>query len=58
MLKGPQRDEKCRGTLLTCANQGIAFIPPPVETLGGWNQMIKDTIRGNGYAKARSSSNN
>jgi hypothetical protein len=30
-------NDKCRDYLAACQREGIAFIPLPVETLGGWH---------------------
>ena len=45
---------KCRGTLDACNNQGIVFIPLPVETLGGWHKKAVEQIMRIAHAKARS----
>ena len=47
-------DEKCRKAHQACANEGIAFIPLPVETLGGWHPTAVDQIRKLARALARS----
>ena len=38
-------NEKCRDYLAACQREGIAFIPLPVETLGGWHSKAVDQIR-------------
>ena len=38
-------DSKCMGTFEACAQQGLVFIPLPVETLGGWHDKAADQIR-------------
>ena len=32
-------NDKCRDYLTACQQEGIAFIPFPVETLGGWPRL-------------------
>ena len=44
-------NEKCRDYLQACA--GVAFIPLPVETLGGWHDIAVDQIRKLARAGAR-----
>ena len=46
-------NDKCRTTLQACEREGIAFIPLPVETLGGWHEKAVDQIRKLARALAR-----
>jgi len=45
--------DKCRNTLQACQSEGIAFIPLPVETLGGWHEKAVNQIQKLGRALAR-----
>ena len=47
-------NEKCRDYLGACEREGIAFIPLPVETLGGWHDKAVDQVRKLARAQARS----
>ena len=46
-------NDKCRNTLQACQSEGIAFIPLPVETLGGWHEKAVDQIKKLARAMAR-----
>ena len=46
-------NEKCRDYLQACESAGVAFIPLPVETLGGWHDIAVDQIRKLARAGAR-----
>ena len=47
-------NDKCRNTLQACLSEGIAFIPLPVETLGGWHEKAVDQIKKLARALGRS----
>ena len=46
-------NDKCRTTLQACQSEGIAFIPLPAETLGGWHPRAEDQIKKLARALAR-----
>jgi hypothetical protein len=46
-------NDKCRDYLAACKREGIAFIPLPVETLGGWNAKAELQIKKLARAQAR-----
>ena len=48
-------NDKCRDYLQACEREGLAFIPLPVETLGGWHKKAVDQLRKLARALARSS---
>ena len=45
---------KCRDYLEPCQREGIAFIPLPVETLGGWHEKAVEQLKKLARAQARS----
>ena len=45
--------QKNRGALEDCRQQGIKFIPPAVESLGGWHKLLVVEIRKLAAALAR-----
>ena len=47
-------NDKCRDYLQACEREGLAFIPLPVETLGGWHKKAVDQLRKLARALARS----
>ena len=47
-------NEKCRDYLEACEREGLAFIPLPVETLGGWHKKAVEQLRRIARAQARS----
>ena len=46
-------NDKCRDYLAACQGEGIAFIPLPVETLGGWHPKAVLQIKKLARAQAR-----
>ena len=46
-------NDKCRDYLAACQREGIAFIPLPVETLGGWHPKAELQIKKLARAQAR-----
>ena len=46
-------NDKCRDYLAACQREGIAFIPLPVETLGGWHPKAVLQIKKLARAQAR-----
>lgn len=46
-------NEKCRSYHQACESAGVAFLPLPVETLGGWHAAAVDQIRKLARAEAR-----
>jgi hypothetical protein len=38
-------NDKCRDYLAACQREGIAFIPLPMETLGGWHAKAELQIK-------------
>ena len=47
-------NDKCRDYLEPCQREGIAFIPLPVETLGGWHEKAVEQLKKLARAQARS----
>ena len=47
-------NDKCRDYLEACEREGMAFIPLPVETLGGWHKKAVEQLRKLARAQARS----
>ena len=46
-------NRKTRQSLQACKTEGMAFIPLPVETLGGWHAVAVNEIKKLGRALAR-----
>ena len=47
-------NDKCRDYLQACEREGLAFIPLPVETLGGWHKKAVEQLKKLARAQARS----
>ena len=47
-------NDKCRDYLQACEREGLAFIPLPVETLGGWHKQAVEQLKKLARAQARS----
>ena len=47
-------NDKCRDYLQACEREGLAFIPLPVETLGGWHKKAVEQLKKLARALARS----
>ena len=46
-------NDKCRDYLQACEREGLAFIPLPVETLGGWHKKAVEQLKKLARAQAR-----
>ena len=46
-------NDECRDYLQACEREGLAFIPLPVETLGGWHKKAVEQLKKLARAQAR-----